>query len=107
MKQTVFEVTRTALAMVSGSCLISLMALFMGGGQGGTDLSALMYLQAALTPVAIVIVAIIISLQTSAFSFQDFDKLDRIEAIKANPNNVISHVHKQIIRTLNSTIKSN
>jgi hypothetical protein len=60
MKQTVFEVTRTTLAMASGSCLISMMALFMGGGQSGTDLRALMYLQAALTPVAIVIVAITI-----------------------------------------------
>lgn len=58
MKQTVFEMTRVALAMVSASCLISLMVLFMGGGQSGTDLNSMMYLQAALTPVALVIVAI-------------------------------------------------
>lgn len=58
MKTTVFEVTRTVLVMASGSCLISLMALFMGGGQDGTDLRALMHLQAALIPVAILIVAI-------------------------------------------------
>ena len=56
MKQTFFEVSLTVLAIAIGSCLISLMAVFMGAGQGGTDLQGLMYLQAGLAPIALVIV---------------------------------------------------
>ena len=42
----------TVLALVSISCLVSLMAIFIGGGQGGTDLRGLIYLQASLIPIA-------------------------------------------------------
>ena len=51
-KRALTEVLLTILAIASVSCLISLMALFMGGGQAGTDLSGLMYLQAGITPIA-------------------------------------------------------
>ena len=57
MKRTIGEVTLTVLAIASGSCLISLMALFMGGGQGGTDLRGLMYLQGGVSPIAFAIAA--------------------------------------------------
>ena len=46
------------LAMVVGSCLISTMALFMGGGQAGADLRELMTLQLISIPVAIVAVVV-------------------------------------------------
>lgn len=42
-----------ALAMIVASCLVSTMALFMGGGHGGVDLHALMLLQVLSIPVAI------------------------------------------------------
>ena len=49
------------LAMVVGSCLISTMALFMGGGQAGADLRELLLLQLISIPVAIVASALAIS----------------------------------------------
>lgn len=49
------------LAMVVASCLISTMALFMGGGQGGVDLRELMVLQLFSIPVAIVAIAMAVN----------------------------------------------
>jgi hypothetical protein len=49
------------LAMVVGSCLISTMAIFMGGGQMGADLRELMMLQLISIPVAIVALMLAIS----------------------------------------------
>jgi hypothetical protein len=53
VKRTVTDIILTVLGIASISCLISLMALFIGGGQVGTDLRGLMYLQAGFTPLAL------------------------------------------------------
>lgn len=53
VRRTIIDLTLTVLAITSMSCLISLMAIFIGGGRGGTDLRSLIYLQAGLIPVAI------------------------------------------------------
>ncbi len=53
MKRTILDLTLTVLALTSISCLISLMAIFIGGGRGGSDLRGLVYLQAGLIPVAL------------------------------------------------------
>lgn len=53
MKRTVIDLTLTVLAIASVTCLISLMAIFVGAGQGGADLRGLIYLQTALTPIAL------------------------------------------------------
>lgn len=53
MTRTIADLTLTVLAITSMSCLISLMAIFIGGGQGGTDLRGLVYLQAGVTPIAL------------------------------------------------------
>ena len=42
-----------AMSLVVLSCLVSIMALFMGAGQAGADLQSLMYLQIASVPVAL------------------------------------------------------
>ena len=49
------------LAMVVASCLISTMALFMGGGQAGADLRDLMLLQLISIPVAMVAIVMAVS----------------------------------------------
>jgi len=49
------------LALIIVTCLVSTMAVFMGGGQGGTDLHSLMVMQAASIPIAILsVVAILV-----------------------------------------------
>jgi hypothetical protein len=53
MKDTIANMAMTMLAIASLSCLVSLMALFMGGRQGGSDLHGLMTLQAGVVPIAI------------------------------------------------------
>ncbi|HNP35231.1 MAG TPA: hypothetical protein PKK10_05215 [Woeseiaceae bacterium] len=53
MKRTITDLTLTILAIMSLTCLISMMVLFLGGGQEGTDLLMLMYLQAGITPIAL------------------------------------------------------
>ena len=55
LKRTITDLTLTVLAIASFTCLISLMAVFMGGGQGGTDLRGLMILQAGLVPIALIL----------------------------------------------------
>ena len=53
MKRSITNLTLTVLAITSMSCLISLMAIFIGGGRGGADLRGLVYLQAGLIPIAL------------------------------------------------------
>jgi hypothetical protein len=55
LKRSITNITLIVLAIASLTCLISLMALFMGGGQQGRDLSGLMFLQAGLVPLAFAI----------------------------------------------------
>ncbi|MCH9694546.1 MAG: hypothetical protein K0U72_08560 [Gammaproteobacteria bacterium] len=55
MKRTIYDVTLSALAMIIGSCLISLMAVFMGDGQFGTDLQGLLRLQSVFAALALLI----------------------------------------------------
>ena len=43
----------TVLAMLIFACLISLMAVFMGGGQAGSDLHSLLVMQLATIPVTL------------------------------------------------------
>jgi hypothetical protein len=51
--RTITDIILTVLGIASISCLISLMALFIGGGQVGADLRGLVVLQAGLTPLAL------------------------------------------------------
>ena len=58
---TMLNALMILLAMVVGSCLISTMALFMGGGQVGADLRELMLLQLISIPVAIAATVVAVS----------------------------------------------
>ncbi|MGI9221149.1 MAG: hypothetical protein ACR2QS_08960, partial [Woeseiaceae bacterium] len=49
------------LEMVVGSCLISTMALFMGGGQGGVDLRELVVLQLLAIPVSVIAIVVAVA----------------------------------------------
>lgn len=62
MKQEVFRIALTVLALVLLSCLVSIMAVFMGGGQAGTDLHSLLALQIAVIPVAFMTVVVCVYL---------------------------------------------
>lgn len=55
----VLNVSIVTMNLVVLSCLVSTMALFMGGGQTGTDLESLMYLQIASVPVALVAILLV------------------------------------------------
>ena len=50
MKNLVTEWTLVILAIVVGSCLVSLMVLFMGGGVDGSEVKPLLQLQLASVP---------------------------------------------------------
>lgn len=56
MKKLVAEWTLVILAIVVGSCLVSMMVLFMGGGVDGAQVGPLLQLQLASVPVAVIIV---------------------------------------------------
>ena len=58
IKQELLRITATVMGIASTMSLISMMALFVGGGQTGTDLRALMFLQIGLAPIALVIALI-------------------------------------------------
>ncbi len=58
IKESLVHVTLITLALISASCLVSLMAVFMGGGRAGTDLQGLVLIQAVATPLAIVVIAL-------------------------------------------------
>lgn len=51
--QLLLNATIATMSMIVLSCLVSTMALFMGGGQSGVDLQSLMYLQIASVPIAL------------------------------------------------------
>ncbi len=51
--QTILNVSIVTMSLVVLSCLVSTMALFMGGGQSGADLRSLMHLQIASVPIAL------------------------------------------------------
>ncbi|MEQ9561329.1 MAG: hypothetical protein RLN69_02320 [Woeseiaceae bacterium] len=53
MIRTFSHLVLAVLALASASCLISMMVIFMGGGQGGIDLRGLMFLQLGLIPIAL------------------------------------------------------
>ena len=55
MKDLLAEWTLVILAIVVGSCLVSLMVLFMGGGVDGAEVKPLLQLQLASVPVAVVL----------------------------------------------------
>ena len=55
MKNLVAEWTLVILATVVGSCLVSLMVLFMGGGVEGSEVKPLLQLQLASVPAAVVL----------------------------------------------------
>ena len=57
MLVTAAKVCMAAFAMIIASCLVSTMAIFMGGGQGGTDLRELMLLQIASVPLSVLAIA--------------------------------------------------
>lgn len=54
-----------------------------------------------------VIVAIIISLQTSAFSFQEMDEMTKVKAVTDSPKIIIDHVYDHIIKHVATHIKMN
>lgn len=51
----------TILAMIVIGCLISLMAVFIGGGQSGADLHSLLIMQLATIPVTLLISVYVLS----------------------------------------------
>ena len=55
MKDLLAEWTLVILAIVVGSCLVSLMVLFMGGGVDGAEVKPLLQLQLASVPLAVVL----------------------------------------------------
>jgi len=60
-----------ALALIAASCLVSLMVLFMGGGQAGPDLHGLLVLQALSIPAALGIVGFVVALFVAAWGRRD------------------------------------
>ncbi len=60
-----------ALALVAVSCLVSLMILFMGGGQSGPDSGGLVVLQLTAIPVSVGIAAYVVLLFTTAYGRAD------------------------------------
>ena len=56
-KESLIHVSLIALALAALSCLVSLMVVFVGGGKAGSDLQGLIWMQAAMTPVAIAVIA--------------------------------------------------
>ena len=55
MKDLLAEWMLVILAIVVGSCLVSLMVLFMGGGVDGAEVKPLLQLQLASVPLAVVL----------------------------------------------------
>lgn len=61
MIRTMLNALMIFLAMVVVSSLISTMALFMGGGQGGVDLRELLVLQLLAIPVSVVAIVVAVA----------------------------------------------
>ncbi len=66
MKRELIDATLIALAIMTATCLVSLMVVFMGGGQEGADLRALMLAQMAAVPIALVIAVVCLSFFVAA-----------------------------------------
>lgn len=60
-----------ALAIVAVSCLVSLMVLFMGGGQTGPDSGGLVALQIVAVPVSLAIIVFVVALFVTAYGRTD------------------------------------
>jgi hypothetical protein len=60
-----------ALAIVAVTCLVSLMVLFMGGGQAGPDSGGLVVLQLVAVPVSVGIVGFVVALFATAYGRAD------------------------------------
>ena len=66
MKQPIITISISVFAAISLSCLLSLMIIFMGGGQAGPDLRGLMLLQAWAIPVEILVIGFVTALFVTA-----------------------------------------
>lgn len=60
MHRVLINSTMAALGMIAAGCLVSLMAVFMGGGQEGSDLHALLIMQLVTVPAALLITVFVI-----------------------------------------------
>tara|TARA_R110002049_G_scaffold272614_2_gene450221 strand:- start:3238 stop:3771 length:534 start_codon:yes stop_codon:yes gene_type:complete len=63
VKSSLISLALIVLAMIIGTCLVSMMVLFMGGGQQAPDLHGLLLLQVAAIPLAL------LAFMVSSFSF--------------------------------------
>ena len=54
MKSSLTSLALIVLAMIIGTCLVSMMVLFMGGGQQAPDLHGLLLLQVTAIPLALI-----------------------------------------------------
>lgn len=66
MKKPIIVVSTALFAAISLSCLLSLMVIFMGGGQAGPDLRGLMLLQAWAIPLEILVIGFVTALFVTA-----------------------------------------
>ena len=67
----IIPIILAALAIVAVTCLVSLMVLFMGGGQTGPDSGGLVVLQLAAVPVSLGIVGFVVVLFATAYGRAD------------------------------------
>ena len=61
----------TTLAFIATTCLVSLMVLFMGGGQAGPDLHSMVVLQTLSVPFALGVIVFVVTLFTAAWGWRD------------------------------------
>jgi len=61
MKNDFLNSVQIALFLVVLTCLVSIMALFMGGGQSSADLYSLLVAQTVAIPIALVILILVVS----------------------------------------------
>jgi hypothetical protein len=66
VKRQIIALSITVFAVIALSSLVSLMVIFMGGGQAGPDLHGLMLMQACAIPLALVAVGFVIALFVAA-----------------------------------------
>ena len=66
MKKPIIAVSTTVFAAIALSCLLSLMVIFMGGGQVGPDLHGLMLLQTWAIPFGILVIGFVTTVFVAA-----------------------------------------
>ena len=66
MRTQFIAVSITVFAAIAVSCLLSMMVIFMGGGQAGPDLRGLMLLQAWAIPLEILVVGFVTAVFVAA-----------------------------------------